>query len=552
MLEGLMQNDFPLTLAHVRERMRTVNAGAEVVTLTDAGKRRASYAEVMGRVDRLAAALRGLGITESDRVATFAWNSQEHLECYVAIPSIGAVLHTLNIRLFADQLVYIVNHAKDRVIIVDDSLVELLAPVADKFETVEHYVVVGDGPSGSLGPVTRYEELLAGSEPLAEADYPKIDERAAAAMCYTSGTTGNPKGVLYSHRSAVLHSLGTGLVDSLGVSGADRVLPVVPMFHANAWGLPYACALFGASLVMPSHFLQAEPIVSLIESERVTFAGAVPTIWLDVLRYADEHGSDLSSLRSVVCGGSAVPRSLMEAFEQRHGVEIVQAWGMTETSPLGSVSHAPPGAEGEERWNYKVSAGKLAPFVEARVTSPDGEALPWDGETTGELEVRGPWVAAGYYEDPTGSRDRFSDGWLKTGDIASIDAKGYIRISDRSKDVIKSGGEWISSVELENELIAHPAVREAAVIAMPDERWSERPLACIVLEDDADQVTAAQLREHLAEHVAKWWLPDSFAFIEEVPKTSVGKFDKKVLRARLADGELEVVATKRPEPAEQR
>jgi fatty-acyl-CoA synthase len=316
------------------------------------------------------------------------------------------------------------------------------------------------------------------------------------------------------------------------------------MSHANAWGLPYACGLFGASLVMPSKFLQAEPIVGLIESEKVTFAGAVPTIWLDVLRYADEHGSDLSSLRSVVCGGSAVPRSLMEAFEDRHGVEIVQAWGMTETSPLGSVAHPPAGAEGEERWGYKVSAGKLAPFVEARIVGAAGDELPWDGETTGELEVRGPWVAAAYYNDPDGSRDRFDHGWLRTGDIASIDELGYIRISDRSKDVIKSGGEWISSVELENELIGHPAVREAAVISMPDERWSERPLACVVLEGGTD-ASAPELRDHLASRVAKWWIPDAFAFIDEVPKTSVGKFDKKVLRARLAEGELDVVTVEK-------
>jgi fatty-acyl-CoA synthase len=544
-LEGLMQNDFPLTLAHVLGRMRTVNADAEVVTLGDDGKRRTNYGDVVARVDRLAGALGGLGIEDGDRVATFCWNTQAHLECYLAIPSVGAVLHTLNIRLFADQLAYIVNHAKDRVIFVDDSLVPLLEPVAERFETVEKYVVIGDGSAGSLEPVVRYEELLASAEPLAEGDYPELSERAAAAMCYTSGTTGNPKGVLYSHRSAVLHSLATGMVDSLGVNRRDRILPVVPMFHANAWGLAYAAAMYGASLIMPNRFLQAEPLVSLIESEKVTFAGAVPTIWLDVLRYADEHGSDLSSLRSVVCGGSAVPRSLMEAFEARHGVEITQAWGMTETSPLGSIAHPPAGAEGEERWEFKATAGRVAPFVEARVVGADGSVLPCDGETTGELEVRGPWIAAGYYEDPVGSRDRFNDGWLRTGDIASIDATGYIRISDRAKDVIKSGGEWISSVELENELIAHPAVREAAVIAMPDERWSERPLACVVLEDDAE-ATPVDLREHLAQRVAKWWLPDSFAFIKEVPKTSVGKFDKKVLRSQLADGGLSVVEVEKP------
>lgn len=549
MLEGLMQHDFPLTLAHMRGRMRTVTAGAEVVTLRDDGKRRATYGEVISRVDRLAAALKKLGIGEGDRVATFAWNSQEHLECYLAIPSIGAVLHTLNIRLFPDQLTYIVNHAEDRVIVVDDSLVPLLEKVAPEFTTVEHYVVIGHGASGSLEPVIRYEELLAGSEPLAEADYPLIDERAAAAMCYTSGTTGNPKGVLYSHRSTVLHSLGAGLASSLGINAADRVLSVVPMFHVNAWGIPYACVLFGASLVMPSRFLQAEPLVGLIESEKVTFAGAVPTIWLDVLRYVDQHGSDLSSLRFLIGGGAAVPRSLMEAFEERHGVQLVQAWGMTETSPLGTVSHPPPDTEGEERWRYKVAIGRIQPLVEPRIVGPDGDELPWDGKTTGELEVRGPWIASAYYNDPEGSRDRFHDGWLRTGDIAAIDDKGYIWLSDRVKDVIKSGGEWISSVELESQLIAHPAVREAAVIAIPDERWSERPLACVVLEEGATSASPDELRAHLADRVAKWWLPENFAFIDEVPKTSVGKFDKKVLRARLADGELEVVSLERARDA---
>jgi fatty-acyl-CoA synthase len=543
-LEGLMQNDFQLTLAHVLRRMRTVNAEAEVVTLTDDGKQRASFGEVVQRVDRLAGALRAFGVSEGDRVATFAWNSQAHLECYLAIPCLGAVLHTLNIRLFAEQLEYIIEHAQDRIVFVDDSLVPLLEKVADKVDCVEQYVVIGDGPTGSLEPVMRYEELLASADPLGVDDYPDVSERAAAAMCYTSGTTGNPKGVVYSHRSSVLHSMGTGLVDSLALSRSDRILPVVPMFHANSWGLAYAGAMFGSSLIMPGRFLQAEPLVGLIESEKVTFAGAVPTIWLDVLRYADEHHSDLSSLRSVVCGGAAVPRSLMQGFEERHGIEVTQAWGMTETSPLGSIAHPPAGVSGEERWSYKVSAGRVAPFVEARIVGAEGEVLPADGSTTGELEVRGPWIASGYYEDPEGSRDRFDDGWLRTGDIASLDSEGYIRISDRSKDVIKSGGEWISSVELENELIGHPAVREAAVISIPDERWSERPLACVVLEDGSD-ASASELRDYLADRVAKWWIPDAFAFIDEVPKTSVGKFDKKVLRSRLSDGDLEVEAVEK-------
>jgi fatty-acyl-CoA synthase len=538
MLEGLMQHDHPLTLQHVLERMRGLNGDAEAVTFTGDGTTRASYAEVGERVDRLCRGLQQLGVGEGDRVATFAWNTQTHLEAYLAAPCMGAVLHTLNIRLFPEQLVYVANHAQDKVILVDGSLVDLLAQHVEKLETVEHYVVMGEGDLSKLPSAIDYEELLERQEP--GFDYPAIDDRAAAGLCYTSGTTGNPKGVLYSHRSNILHAMGQCLADGLGTSRSDRILPVVPMFHANAWGLPYAAAMMGASLIMPGRFLQAEPLARLIEQEKVTVAGAVPTIWLDVLRWADEHKPDLSSMRLVACGGSAVPRSLMQAFEERHGMRIIQAWGMTETSPLGSVAHPPPGAEGEEHWGYRSTAGRLIPLVEARLVADDGEILPWDGESTGELQVRGPWIARTYYEDPEAD-EKFDDGWLRTGDVASIDARGYIRISDRSKDVIKSGGEWISSVDLENELMAHEAIAEAAVIAKPDERWSERPLACVVFEDDAE-ASAEDLQEHLASRVAKWWIPDEFAFIDEVPKTSVGKFDKKVLRKRLEAGELETVS----------
>src|SRR3954449_10652627 len=538
MLEGLMQHDHPLTLQLVLERMRGMNGDAEVVTLTDAGKARATYAEVGERVDRLCRGLRELGVGEGDRVATFAWNSQHHLEAYLAAPCMGAVLHTLNIRLFPEQLVYVVNHAQDKVILVDASLVDVLAEHAGEFETVEHFVVMGDDADLSKLPnAIGYEELLARQEP--GFAYPAVDDRAAAGLCYTSGTTGNPKGVLYSHRSNILHAMGQCLADALGTCRSDRILPVVPMFHANAWGLPYAACMAGASLIMPSRFLQAEPIARLIETEKVTLAGAVPTIWLDLLRWSDEHKPDLSSLRMVICGGSAVPLSLMRAFEERHGVRITQAWGMTETSPLGSVAHPPPGAKGEEHWDYRSTAGRLIPLVEARLVADDGSELPWDGEQTGELQVRGPWIASTYYEDPEADA-KFDDGWLRTGDVASIDARGYIRISDRSKDVIKSGGEWISSVDLENELMAHDGIAEAAVIAKPDERWSERPLACIVVEEGAD-VSVESLRDHLASRVAKWQIPDEFAFIDEVPKTSVGKFDKKVLRKRLEEGDLETV-----------
>jgi fatty-acyl-CoA synthase len=546
MLEGLMGNDFPLTTGHILERMRTVNAGSEVVTLHDGGATtRATYGELVPRIGRLAGALTKLGIEPGDRVATFAWNTQQHLECYLAIPTMGAVLHTLNLRLFPEQVEYIVNHAQDKVIILDDSLVKLLEPLVETFKTVEHFIVIGDGDTGSLPNVLRYEELLA------EADedfaWPDVDERAAAGLCYTSGTTGNPKGVLYSHRSTVLHAL-TGMAhDTLRSSKEDRVLPVVPMFHAMAWGLPYACGLSGASLIMPNRFLQAEPLVKLMVEEQVNCAGAVPTIWMDVLRYADEHKPDLSLLKNVVCGGTAVPLALMKGFQERHDVVITQAWGMTETSPLGSVARPPATMAEEEQWSYRTLAGRLCPLVEARLIDDDGSEVPWDGESTGELEVRGPWVATAYYEDPEGD-DKFRDGWLRTGDVAAILEGGWIKITDRAKDVIKSGGEWISSYDLENELMGHEGVAEAAVIAKPDERWSERPLACVVLKDDS--VTAEQLRDFLVERVAKWWVPDEFAFIPEVPKTSVGKFDKKVLRAQLADDELpnrvqlEVTATK--------
>ncbi|MGI8920477.1 MAG: long-chain fatty acid--CoA ligase [Solirubrobacteraceae bacterium] len=535
MLEGLMQHDHPLTIQHILERMRRVHGDSEVVTLTESGRERASYSAVAERVDRLARALGSLGIEEGDRVATFAWNSQRHLEVYFAAPCLGAVLHTLNIRLFAEQLTYIANHAQDQVVFVDDSLVEVLEQLAPAFETVRHYVVMGDGEMGSLPNAIRYEDLIADQSPGYR--YPRLDDRQAAGLCYTSGTTGNPKGVLYSHRSNLLHSFATCTTDAMALCADDRMLPVVPMFHANAWGIPYAAGLSGADLIMPAGFLQPDPLTRLIAEERVTVSAAVPTVWNDILRHVEDHPADLSSVQRVICGGSAVPLSLMQAWEERHGLRLIQAWGMTETSPLGSMARPPGGAEGDEHWSYRASQGRIMPLVEARLMSGEGEELQWDGESTGELEVRGPWVASSYYEDSS-EDDKFHNGWLRTGDIASIDDHGFIRISDRVKDVIKSGGEWISSVELEVELMAHDDVVEAAVISRPDERWQERPLACVVRREGSS-VTAEELRDHLVERVAKWWIPEEFAFIDAVPKTSVGKFDKKVLRARLADGELE-------------
>jgi fatty-acyl-CoA synthase len=545
-----MQDDFPLTLHHPLHRMRSVHPSAEVVTLTNQGTVRATYGEVCERVDRLARALSELGVKQGDRVGTFAWNNQRHLELYMAVPCVGAVLHTLNIRLFAEQLTYIVNHAEDEVIFVDDSLVPILQELAPTFPGVRSYVVMGDADAGSLPNALRYEELLvqAGPGPF---EYPKLDERQAAALCYTSGTTGNPKGVLYSHRSISLHSSASLMTDALGLSQRDRALVVVPMFHANAWGIPHAAVLAGSDLILPDRFLQAEPLAKLIEAERPTIMGCVPTIFADLLRYADAHDVDISSLTNAACGGSAVPRQLMRDYEERHNVNVFQAWGMTETSPVASYSRPGETATHDDAyWDMRAKQGKPLPWVQARLVDDSGAEVPWDGASTGELEVRGPWIAARYYRDdsgtPTGtphdggqaSEDRFHDGWLRTGDIASIDDHAFIQITDRSKDVIKSGGEWISSVELENEVMAHPDVIEAAVIAKPDEKWAERPLCCVVVREGA-QVTAEDLLEHLRGRVAKWWLPDEFAFVAEVPKTSVGKFDKKVLRSHLHDGTLE-------------
>ncbi len=549
MLTGLMQDDFPLTLNHLRRRLQSYNHGAEVVTLGADGSsvRRASHAEVSRRVDLLARALQQMGIKQGDRVATFAWNNQRHYELYFAVPCIGAVLHTLNIRLFEEQLSYIVNHAEDRVIFVDDSLVSALAKLAPTFKTVERYVIMSDGDGAGEGSNGRslpgavdYEQLLAqagadGEEPY---EYPELDERQAASLCYTSGTTGNPKGVLYSHRSISLHSTVTLATDGTALSRSDRILAVVPMFHVNAWGLPYGAALAGADLILPDRHLQPAPLADLITRERPTLMGCVPTIFQGLLSYAEEHPElDLSSLSNAACGGSAVPRQLMKQFEERHDVRIFQAWGMTETSPVATYSRPREREHDDAYWDERAAQGRALPWVELRLAGDDGKEVAWDGSSTGEIEVRGPWVASRYFADSS-EDEKFATGWLRTGDIASVDGRGTVKITDRSKDVIKSGGEWISSVELENELMSHPDVLEAAVIAKPDERWAERPLCCVVLRENA-KVGPAELVEHLREKVAKWWLPDEFAFVAEIPKTSVGKFDKKVLRRHLADGSLE-------------
>jgi fatty-acyl-CoA synthase len=535
-MRGTMQ-DSPLLVREIFRHGKQVNPTSEVVTFEGGGFRKATFAEVAVRVERLAGALRAAGVGVGDRVGTFCFNHQEHVECYLAIPSMGAVLHTLNVRLFPEQLKYVIDHAGDKVVICDAAVAPMLARVVHECPSVERIITVGEGDTSSLGETSPYEEFISGAEEGYE--WPDLDEHDAAAMCYTSGTTGNPKGVAYSHRSMYLHSLASTSSVALGLSGRDRILVVVPQFHANAWGIPYAGWLAGADLIMPKQFLQAEPLVNIIEAERPTFAGAVPTIWNEVLRYAEQHGSDLSSFRAIVCGGAAVPRSLMERFGDRFGVPIIQAWGMTETSPLGAVAHPPRGVEGDEAWHYRTKAGRVVFGVEARVVDGSGAVAPRDGESVGEFEVRGPWVAASYYGDDSG--ERFRDGWLRTGDVGTVDELGFLTITDRTKDVIKTGGEWISSVELENALMSHPAVFEAAVVAVPDDRWDERPLACVVVKE-GQSVTPEELASFLDGKVARWWVPERWSFISEVPKTSVGKFDKKVLRAEYSKGDLEVVA----------
>jgi fatty-acyl-CoA synthase len=537
--------DVPLTVTALMRYGTSAFADREVRTWTGESSRSQSYGETGARAARLAGALRSLGVDGDQRVATLMWNNSQHLEAYLAVPSMGAVLHTLNLRLDPAQLGYIVNHAEDYAVIVDESLVPLLAQVLGHATTIRHILVTG--PAGSLADhaanlaapgreVHSYEELLGGMpSSFAWAD---PDERSAAAMCYTSGTTGMPKGVVYSHRSAYLHSMGVCMGNTLGVCESDRVLPVVPMFHANAWGLAYAAVLSGADLIMPDRFLQPEPLVKLIETERPTLAGAVPTIWSGLLQYIRQHGGDISSLRLVACGGSAVPHSLIEAFEKELGVYILQAWGMTETSPIGSVARPPAGTPADQAWAYRDTQGRLVCAVEARLVGDGGTILPHDGKAVGEVEVRGPWVTGSYYGDD--DPEKFHDGWLRTGDVGTIDPLGYVTLTDRAKDVIKSGGEWISSMELENQLMAHPQVSEAAVIGVPDERWGERPLATVVVLPGSE-ITAAELREFLAERVPRWQLPERWCFIAEVPKTGVGKFAKTRIRESYARGDYTVV-----------
>jgi fatty-acyl-CoA synthase len=527
-LTGLMMDDFPLSLTAIVERAELLTPARRVVyRRPDGTVHRTTMGECAARARRLGSALAELGIQNGDRVGTLMWNQPEHLEAYYAVPLMGAVVHTLNPRLHPDELAFIAGDAEDRALIVDETLLPVLDCFRDAYE-FEHVIVVshsGQTPDGAID----YESLIEDHEP---ASWPAPDERRACAICYTSGTTGRPKGVLYSHRALVMHSFMAALPDQMNISTRDTVLPVVPMFHANAWGIPYTATMVGASLVFPGPKLDAVSVLDLLADEKVTLTAGVPTVWMAMLAAieAEPDRWDLTSVDRLLVGGSAVPKSMIEGY-QKHDLTIVQGWGMTETSPLASTSIVPPeldDAPPDEQLEYRARQGVPAPFVEIRARGDDGELIPWDDHTVGELEVRGPWVAASYFRG-TGAEKFTDDGWFQTGDVVRIDALGSIRITDRAKDLVKSGGEWISSVDMENLLMGHQAVAEAAVIAIPDDQWGERPMAVVVLKPGGE-ASPDDLRQHLSSHFAKWQLPERVEFIDEIPRTATGKFKKTALR----------------------
>lgn len=523
--------DYPLTLAPVLERAARLFGPREIASrLADGSMHRYTFCEMHSRVHRLAHVLRDLGLSPGDRVGTLCWNSFRHLELYFAVPCSGMVLHTLNLRLSPEQLSYVINHAGDRVIFADRSLLPLLEAIRDQIGGVERIVVLPDTGDGD------YEELLSAA-PDSRVAWPDLDEHTAAACCYTSGTTGNPKGVLYTHRALVLHCYGLCLADTFAFSRRDTIAILVPMFHVNGWGMPWAGVMAGAKLVFSGRQLQPSDVAWLIERERVTFASGVPTIWMGLYAYLDSHPHNTSSLKHIFCAGSALPKQFVEGFAKEYGIPVKLAWGMTETAPIATVM-----AVGEEvdalpdepKFDLLARHGMPLPGIDVRIVDDDGRELPWDGATMGELQVRGLWVISGYWQ--VDSSASFAGGWFRTGDVATIDEHGFIQITDRTKDLVKSGGEWISTVDLENAIMGHPKVAEAAVIAVFHPKWHERPLACVVPRDEhRGTLTKQEILDYLAPRIMKWWMPDDVVFIESVPKTSVGKFNKRALRERFKD-----------------
>jgi fatty-acyl-CoA synthase len=531
MLEGLMM-ETPLTLTHLFWRMGRYFPGQRVITKTTEGTHRYTLADHGLRTARLASALQRIGVRPGERVATLGWNTYRHFEVYFAAPCMGAVLHTVNFRLHPEQIVHVMNHAEDAVVFVDASIYPLLAKIRPALRTVREIIVMDDlGNWADQDGTLEYEAFLESGE--SDFAWPSLPENTAAGLCYTSGTTGNPKACLYSHRSLVLHGLGVG-TSGVILTDRDRVLSIVPMFHVNAWGFPFAVGLTGSELVFPSRFMQPQELAGLIESEKVTYLAGVPTIMAGILQAVRAQGNDVSSVRQATVGGAALSRSLIEGFDQL-GIPILQGWGMTETSPVASLgllrAHMEDWTE-EEKLTRRLKQGPALPFVEMRIVDEDGHELPWDGKASGELQVRGPWVIREYYQEPRNA-ESFAAGWFRTGDVATIDALGYVQLVDRVKDLVKSGGEWISSVDLENAIMGNPKVAEAAVIAASHPKWTERPLACVVKADPT--LTRDELLDGLRGVVADWWLPDDVLFLDEIPKTSVGKFDKKVLRAQYGD-----------------
>ena len=535
-MKGLIM-DYPLTLTQFFERARKIFHRKTMATrVPGLGLQRYTYADYTDRVCRLSAALAGLGLKKGDRVGTFAWNSHRHLEIYFAAPLMGMVLHTVNIRLSARDLTYIINHAEDKVLIVDASLWHLLEPIRKDLKSVRHFIVMKDSPTAEIpAGVLDYEALVADAKPLET--WPKLDETDAAGMCYTSGTTGHPKGVLYTHRGIYLHCFSSSTVDVLGICERDVILHIVPMFHANAWCVPFAGVMNGSTQIFGGPNPQPRDIIEIVHNEHVTVVGAVPTVWIAIQAILEKEPQwDISSIRCIPIGGSAAPKSLIELFDKKYGAYMLHAWGMTEMTPLGTVCRPRSYTDSlpeEERYNIRAKQGAMVAGVDMRIVDEGGKVQPWDGKSVGEIQVRGPWVTSGYYNNPAGAAQFTEDGWFRTGDVASIDSEGYVQITDRTKDLIKSGGEWISSVDMETAIMDHPKVLEAAVIAVPHQQWQERPLACVVPKPEfKDTLTEKEILDHLTSRVAKWWLPDEVVFIDAVPKTSVGKFDKKVLRER--------------------